>query len=170
MVDRFHSIKGFCGEKDAVLERIIKVGSLLKNEREIEKMEKFTSRITSSKGTTFEVEAAIALEDKFDMKITEFGSKYYQKGVIPSKRIDPLDFDLATCDTLIECKYRNFYHDAIDPDKLDTLMRSIVRHKITAEEVAGKKFLFVSGKALPEPLKDALKNNNVDFLEILLEL
>jgi len=100
------------------------------------------------------------------MKITEFGAKYWQSGTKGSRGTSPLDFDLATADTLIEAKKRNLFF--LEGNQLNTFVESLIKHRDVAKEVAGKKYLFISGETLPETLKQKLTEQNIDFIEILL--
>jgi len=169
LVNKYKHCPGFMGHPDSPFERIMNVGEgrfKIKNNIS-EDLLKASNRLEGLKGPLFELRLAEQLETQ-GMKITEFGAKYWPNGIKGSRGTSPLDFDLATVDTLIEAKNRKFA--CFSENDIADLIDSIIKHRDTAVNVVGKKYLFISGELLPELLKQKLTENNIDFIEVLQNL
>ena len=167
LIDKYQNHKGFTGDADAPLERLLNVGEArqkVKTNGDLESLQQVHDRLVSLKGTVFELQLAEKLEVR-GYVITEFGAKYWPDGIVGKRGTSPLDFDLATEDTLIEAKNRNFH--SLTDDQMETMLKSFIDHKRTAHNIAGKKYLFVSGEILPEKLRQELIKNCIDFREII---
>ncbi|CAM6000307.1 unnamed protein product [Sphagnum balticum] len=130
-IEKYHPVPGFTGHSDAVLERILGQGDA----KVIAHASNTEKAIKAIRGTVFEIETAIKLEAAGE-KITEFGAKYYKPGEIIRKGFDPLDFDLATANTLIECKSGNLFSVVNSPTQLEDFIESLLAHKQAAESLS----------------------------------
>ena len=82
-----------------------------------------------------------------------------------TKGQEPITFSLSTADTLIQAKKVNIFN--LNEEEIIEFIADLLEHKHTANNRAGKKYLFISGEVLPEKFKQELVKNNIDFKEMI---